>query len=308
MSLPTEVEASFTTIIDSILAASDLDTISEKRIRQGLQQSVEYDITPQKTAIKALIMRRFDKFDEQRKAPPQTNGHASVKEESSASPQTFSHTSVKQGSLASQQTNGHTTVKDNSPLSSEPTRKATSQSPKKHKQESDEEELSDVKNTPPPKKKKKVERDSDAAYAAKLQAQENARTRSTRGGGPKAPPPKKNKKSPKKKTSAKVKAEDDSDIDASGSDVKEKVRSGGFHKELMLSPPLSALLDNEIKLSRPQTVKRIWAYVRAKDLQDPSDKRMIRCDDALRAVFKQDKVHMFTMNKILSQNLYVPDE
>ncbi|KAF6227407.1 hypothetical protein HO133_008851 [Letharia lupina] len=291
MSLPTEVEASFTTIIDSILAASDLDTISEKRIRQGLQQSVEYDITPQKTAIKALIMRRFDKFDEQRKAPPQTNGHASVKEESSASPQTFSHTSVKQGSLASQQTNGHTTVKENSPLSSEPTRKATSQSPKKHKQESDEEELSDVKNTPPPKKKKKVERDSDAAYAAKLQAQENARTRSTRGGGPKAPPPKKNKKSPKKKTSAKVKAEDDSDIDASGSDVKEKVRS-----------------DNEIKLSRPQTVKRIWAYVRAKDLQDPSDKRMIRCDDALRAVFKQDKVHMFTMNKILSQNLYVPDE
>lgn len=46
--MPPEVEASFTTIIDSILAASDLDTISEKRIRQGLQQSVEYDITPQK--------------------------------------------------------------------------------------------------------------------------------------------------------------------------------------------------------------------------------------------------------------------
>lgn len=62
------------------------------------------------------------------------------------------------------------------------------------------------------------------------------------------------------------------------------------------------------QLSRPQTVKRIWAYVRANDLQDPNDKRMIRCDDALRAVFKQDKVHMFTMNKILSQNLYVPDE
>ncbi|CAF9908586.1 MAG: hypothetical protein ALECFALPRED_004684 [Alectoria fallacina] len=301
MSLPPEVEASFTTIIDSILAASDLDTISEKRIRQGLQQSVEYDITPQKTAIKALIMRRFDKFDEQRKAPPQTNGHASVKEGLPASPQVLDNTTAKEGSLASRQTNGHATVKENSPVSSEPSRKAIPQSPKKHKQESDEEERSDVKGSPPPKKKKKVERDSDAAYAAKLQAQENARTRSTRGGGPKVPPMKRNKKSPKKKTSAKVKAEDDSDIDGSGSDVKEK-------KELMLSPPLSALLDNEIKLSRPQTVKRIWAYVRANDLQDPSDKRMIRCDDALRAVFKQDKVHMFTMNKILSQNLYVPDE
>jgi hypothetical protein len=26
------------------------------------------------------------------------------------------------------------------------------------------------------------------------------------------------------------------------------------------------------------------------------------------AVFKQDKIHMFTMNSILSQNLYNPDE
>ena len=57
-------------------------------------------------------------------------------------------------------------------------------------------------------------------------------------------------------------------------------------------------------MSRPQCVKRIWAYVRENELQDPKDKRQIRCDDALRAVFKSDKVHMFTMNKILNQNLY----
>lgn len=46
--VPPEVEASYVTIIDDILAASDLDSISEKRIRKGLQESVEYDITPQK--------------------------------------------------------------------------------------------------------------------------------------------------------------------------------------------------------------------------------------------------------------------
>ena len=66
--------------------------------------------------------------------------------------------------------------------------------------------------------------------------------------------------------------------------------------------------DMSRQLSRPQTVKRIWAYVRANDLQDPSDKRMIRCDESMRAVFKQEKVHMFTMNKILSQNMYNVDE
>ncbi len=43
-----EQEASFTVIIDSILAASDLSTISEKRIRKGLQSAVNYDISPQK--------------------------------------------------------------------------------------------------------------------------------------------------------------------------------------------------------------------------------------------------------------------
>ena len=45
-----EAEASFIPIIDSILAASDLETISEKRIRKGLQAAVDYDITPQKVS------------------------------------------------------------------------------------------------------------------------------------------------------------------------------------------------------------------------------------------------------------------
>lgn len=182
-------------------------------------------------------MRRFDKFDEQRKAAPQTNGHASAKEESPASPRTAGESTAIKGPLALHQTNGHTTVKDNAPKSSEPARKTIPQSTHKNKQQSDDDgEVSDIKDSLPPKKKKKVERDSDAAYAAKLQAQENARTRTTRGGGPKPPPVKKNKKTPKKKTAAKVKAEDDSEIDGSGSDVKEKVRTGGFHASLQCQP------------------------------------------------------------------------
>ncbi|MDI1493259.1 MAG: hypothetical protein OHK93_005047 [Ramalina farinacea] len=86
------------------------------------------------------------------------------------------------------------------------------------------------------------------------------------------------------------------------------MRPNPQQKELLLSAPLSQLLNNEVKLSRPQTVKKIWAYVREHGLQDQKDKRWIICDDGLRAVFKQDKVHMFTMNKILNQNLYAPDE
>ncbi|MCJ1243834.1 hypothetical protein MMC30_001031 [Trapelia coarctata] len=285
MSLPTEVQASYVVIIDSILAASDLNTITSKRIREGLQRAVDYDITPQKDAIKSLIMTRFDKFVAEQNAPPLTNGHSAP-------------------------------VKSEPPEEVQQTSQPVSLGPRKRKSASpsgaDDSELSNVPTTPP-KKKRKAEPalDDDAAFAAKLQAEENSRARPTRGGANrKSMVIKKKKKTPKKKTSDRVKAEDDSDLDGSGSGAEDKTvnRSGGFHKPLILSAPLSALLDGEVQLSRPQTVKRIWQYVRERGLQDPKDKRQIRCDEAMRAVFKQDKVHMFTMNKILGQNLYNPEE
>jgi upstream activation factor subunit UAF30 len=92
---------------------------------------------------------------------------------------------------------------------------------------------------------------------------------------------------------------------------------------MILSPALSALFGGEttvsggvailkgvltVQLSRPQAVKRLWEHIRANELQDPSDRRQIRCDNAMRAVFKQDKVHMFQMTKILNHNLYNPEE
>ena len=228
--------------------------------------------------------------------------------------------------------NGNSHIKPEKPDSPEPVKSIPP--PKKQEElkrsSDDEDDLSDVPDTPPPKKKRKAEPlDADAAFAAKLQAEENIRARPTRGGANrKNPVVKKKKRTPKKKTANKVKAEDDSDID--GSDVEEKkpIRSGGFHvrllpssvaeveeasltahqKPLTLSAPLSALLDNEVQLSRPQTVKKIWEYIRKWDLQDPSDKRQIRCDEPMRAVFKQDKVHMFTLNKILNLNLFSPED
>ena len=129
------------------------------------------------------------------------------------------------------QTNGHSTT-TNGEVSRSATPKQEPRSPVSKKRPPEElEDLSDVRDSPTPKKKKKIDHDSDAAFAAKLQAQENARMRATRGGGPKKTGVVKKKKTPKKKTSAKVKAEDDSDLDDSGSEVKEKKvnRNSGFH-------------------------------------------------------------------------------
>jgi upstream activation factor subunit UAF30 len=48
------VRDNYIAIIDAILADSDLTKISEKKIRAGIQEKVEYDITPQKVAHSRL--------------------------------------------------------------------------------------------------------------------------------------------------------------------------------------------------------------------------------------------------------------
>src|SRR3954454_3669012 len=56
-------------------------------------------------------------------------------------------------------------------------------------------------------------------------------------------------------------------------------------------------------MSRLEVVKRLWAYIKKNDLQDPNDKRYIVCDDRLMTIFKQDRIHSFTMNKFLTDHL-----
>lgn len=52
-----------------------------------------------------------------------------------------------------------------------------------------------------------------------------------------------------------------------------------------------------------QIVKQLWAYIRKNNLQDPSNKRKIICDDALRLVFETDCTDMFKMNKLLAKHI-----
>ncbi|KAG2185313.1 hypothetical protein INT44_002103 [Umbelopsis vinacea] len=119
------------------------------------------------------------------------------------------------------------------------------------------------------------------------------------------------KPSPSKRKAASSKSKTD---DAAKPAKKKKTRTpsatgrgapnNGFMKPLRLSPAIQTLTRCEQdELPRPTIVKRIWEYIKEKDLQDPSDKRSILCDDTMKAVFKIDRVHMFTMNKILNEEL-----
>lgn len=199
--------------------------------------------------------------------------------------------------------------------------------------DADSDELDPSISPESPKKKAKrssPSEDADARLAAQLQAQENnlARGRTTRGGGDRTT---KKRKAPRKKSVKKVRDDDDSDVEGSGdSGVKKRKAGGGFQKPFNLSSTLSELCgetqvrhnlppppscitgtrtDDCEQLSRPQVVKRLWEHIKANDLQDPSDKRQIRCDAKMQAVFKQARVDMFKMNKDIGNHLYpVGDE
>ena len=52
---------------------------------------------------------------------------------------------------------------------------------------------------------------------------------------------------------------------------------------------------------RTDVTKRIWEYIKLHNLQDPSDKRIIICDNTLEKLFKKKKFGMFKMTKYLSE-------
>ncbi|KAK9239295.1 SWIB/MDM2 domain-containing protein [Lipomyces kononenkoae] len=103
-----------------------------------------------------------------------------------------------------------------------------------------------------------------------------------------------------------VKKRRSNDAGEGPSKKREVNRNNPFNATMLLSPQLADFL-GATELSRPEAVKYIWAYIKEHDLQNPEDKREILCDDKMRPVFG-DKVHMFTMNKILANHLYKRDE
>ncbi len=57
-------------------------------------------------------------------------------------------------------------------------------------------------------------------------------------------------------------------------------------------------------IPRSEVTKKLWEYIKGKNLQDPANKRMINADDLLKPVFGgREQVSMFEMTKLVNQHL-----
>lgn len=260
-----EIKLKFVPVIDDILRASDLATVSVKKVRNALQAKLGYDITPQKKAIDIAIAKRFD---------------AVLAEQEAASPTPSSSSDAAPTPTSSSDAIAHSVKADE-----------------------------DAPARLPKPKKLKTSVDEDARLAAELHAQWNS-GRPSRGakkgtaGGAAA-----TKKRSKKSDELVHSDGDEEGGDATGKTKKKKRKvnpNSPFNMPMVLSEPLAGFLGEE-QLSRPETVKRIWQYVKERGLQDPDDRRYILCDDSMKPIFG-DKIHMFTMNKVLSQYMSKPGE
>jgi upstream activation factor subunit UAF30 len=79
--------------------------------------------------------------------------------------------------------------------------------------------------------------------------------------------------------------------------------NAAFMKPVTPSPQLAEVI-GEKPVPRTEVTKKLWAYIKKNNLQDPKNRRMIKADGALKPVFGgKAQVNMFEMTKLVGKHL-----
>ncbi|HYT65965.1 MAG TPA: SWIB/MDM2 domain-containing protein [Vicinamibacterales bacterium] len=79
--------------------------------------------------------------------------------------------------------------------------------------------------------------------------------------------------------------------------------NAAFMKPMTPSPALSEVVGSK-PIPRTEVTKKLWAYIKKNKLQDQKNKRNIKADDNLKAVFGgKAMVNMFEMTKLVNKHL-----
>jgi chromatin remodeling complex protein RSC6 len=79
--------------------------------------------------------------------------------------------------------------------------------------------------------------------------------------------------------------------------------NAAFMKPVTPDAALSEVVGSK-PLPRTELTKKLWAYIKKNKLQDQKNKRMIKSDDTLKAVFGgKAQVNMFEMTKLVNKHV-----
>jgi chromatin remodeling complex protein RSC6 len=84
--------------------------------------------------------------------------------------------------------------------------------------------------------------------------------------------------------------------------AKKRRSSALMQLNYSLSPELAEIVGAK-KSTRPQVVKKLWVYIKAKKLQDPKNKRMICPDKKLAEVLGSRPINMLKMAGVLNKHI-----
>jgi len=250
--------------IQDILKDADLDNTSAKKVRLQLQEKLDCDLTERKKEVDALVMEVIDE---------QTQDDEGEEDEED---------------------------EDDDYEEEAPRKKAA---PKRgaanSDSEEDYEEPSDGGGSDyEPEEPVKIQKAS-AKKAAKRKNKFGSDVESSgeewNGGGSKG----------KKKAASKKKKKANSDDDSEDEKPKRKRKPGaksGFTVPQRLSAELADIVGGE-EMPRHEVVKRMWAYIKENNLQDPKNKQMIKVDEKLSKIVPTKKFRGFGMAKFLKAHM-----
>ena len=82
-----------------------------------------------------------------------------------------------------------------------------------------------------------------------------------------------------------------------------KKANSAFMKPLQPSDALAKVTGAK-PLPRSEVAKKLWVYIKKNGLQDQKNKRMIKSDETLKAVFGgKGQVNMFEMTKLVNKHV-----
>ncbi|CAC5425849.1 UAF30 [Mytilus coruscus] len=119
--------------------------------------------------------------------------------------------------------------------------------------------------------------EDDEAMAQKLQEELNSGGRRTRS---------RNTKKKERKTPVK----------------REKKGTSTYSRPCLLSQELADVMGAD-KLARNEVVKKMWQIIKERNLQDPSNRQFMICDEQLLPIFGKKKVKTFGMMKYLKNHI-----